>query len=120
MKYLFTAFAILAASTAFAGDGAKEKKVKKEKVRVVQVAPAPVAAPASAPASAPAQATPAAPKPSFMEQQIAAALANSSRPVGVTTYGAMAAAVAAGQNGGTEEQAMAAAEAASAGLPAGQ
>lgn len=112
MKYLFTAFAILAASTAFAGDGAKEKKVKKEKVRVVQVAPAPVAAAAPA--------TPAAPKPSFMEQQIAAALANSSRPVGVTTYGAMAAAVAAGQNGGTQEQAMAAAEAASAGLPAGQ
>jgi hypothetical protein len=118
MKYLFTAFAILAASTAFAGDGAKVKKVKKVKAPVVQVAPAPVAAPAPAPAAAPA--TPAAPKPSFMEQQIAAALANSSRPVGVTTYGAMAAAVAAGQNGGTEEQAMAAAEAASAGLPAGQ
>ena len=116
MKYLFTAFAILAASTAFAGDGAKVKKVKKVKAPVVQVAPAPVAAPAPAPAPA----TPAAPKPSFMEQQIAAALANSTRPVGVTTYGAMAAAVAAGQNGGTQEQAMAAAEAASAGLPAGQ
>jgi hypothetical protein len=114
MKYLFTAFAILAASTAFAGDGAKVKKVKKVKAPVVQVAPAPVAA------AAPASATPAAPKPSFMEQQIAAALANSTRPVGVTTYGAMAAAVAAGQNGGTEEQAMAAAEAASAGIPEGQ
>ena len=114
MKYLFTAFAILAASTAFAGDGAKVKKVKKVKAPVVQVAPAPVAA------AAPAPAAPSAPKPSFMEQQIAAALANSTRPVGVTTYGAMAAAMAAGQNGGTEEQAMAAAEAASAGLPAGQ
>lgn len=112
MKYLFTAFAILAASTAFAGGGAKVKKVKKVKAAVVQVAPAPVATPAPA--------TLAAPKPSFMEQQIAAALANSTRPVGVTTYGAMAAAVAAVQNGGTEEQAMAAAEAASAGLPAGQ
>lgn len=111
MKYLITAFAILAASSATAGDGAKSKKVKAPKVAVVQVAPAP--APVVTPAPA------AAPKPTFMEQQIAAALANQ-RPVGVTTYGAMAAAVAAGQNGGTAEQAMAAAEAASAGIPAGQ
>jgi hypothetical protein len=47
-----------------------------------------------------------------MEQQIAAALANKA-PIGVTTYGAMAAAVAAGQNGGDP---IAAAEAASAGF----
>lgn len=48
---------------------------------------------------------PATPAPSFMEQQIARALANT-RPVGVTTYGAAAAL----QSGGVE-----AAEAASAG-----
>lgn len=70
---------------------AKGKKPKPAPVAVQPVAPAPV--------------QPAAPAPSFMEQQIARALANT-RPVGVTTYGAAAAL----QSGGVE-----AAEAASAG-----
>lgn len=74
---------------------AKGKKSKPAPVVVQPVAPAPVA-----------------PAPSFMEQQIARALANT-RPVGVTTYGAMAAAVAAGQNGGDP---VAAAQAASQGF----
>lgn len=69
---------------------AAEAKGKKSK-------PAPVAVQPVAPAPAPA--------PSFMEQQIARAIANT-RPVGVTTYGAAAAL----QSGGVE-----AAEAASAG-----
>ncbi len=60
--------------------------------------PAPVVVQLVAPTPTPAQ-------PSFMEQQIARALANT-RPVGVTTYGAAAAL----QSGGVE-----AAEAASAG-----
>lgn len=83
---------------------AKSKKVKTVSTPVVTVTPAPVP-------TAPVAPTPA-PKSTFMEQQIAAALANKS-PVGVTTYGAMAAAVAAGQNGGDP---IAAAEAASAGF----
>ncbi len=60
-----------------------EAKGKKPKPTPVVVQPAPVA--------------PAAPQPSFMEQQIARALANT-RPVGVTTYGAAAAL----QSGGVE------------------
>ncbi len=64
---------------------AAEAKGKKPKPVVVQ--PAPVA-PTPAPV---------APAPSFMEQQIARALANT-RPVGVTTYGAAAAL----QSGGVE------------------
>lgn len=62
-----------------------EAKGKKPKPVVVQ----PVAPVAVAPAPAP--------QPSFMEQQIARALANQ-RPVGVTTYGAAAAL----QSGGVE------------------
>lgn len=118
MKHLITAFAILAASSAAAGDAKKPKKVKAPKVAVVQVAPAPAPAVTPAPAPAPSvtPAPTAAPKPSYMDQQIAKALANTA-PVGVTTYGAMAAAVAAGQNGGDP---VAAAQAASAGMPAGQ
>ncbi len=72
-----------------------EAKGKKSKpAPTVTIQPAPVA-PAPAPA----------PQPSFMDRQIAAALANT-RPVGVTTYGAAAAL----QSGGVE-----AAEAASQG-----
>lgn len=71
---------------------AAEAKGKKSKPAPVAVQPAPAPAP-----TAPAQ--------SFMDRQIAAALANT-RPVGVTTYGAAAAL----QSGGVE-----AAEAASAG-----
>jgi hypothetical protein len=56
---------------------AKGKKPKPAPVVVQPVAPAP------------------APQPSFMEQQIARALANT-RPVGVTTYGAAAALQAGG------------------------
>lgn len=59
---------------------AKGKKPKPAPVVVQPVAPAPVQ-----------------PAPSFMEQQIARALANT-RPVGVTTYGAAAAL----QSGGVE------------------
>ena len=73
-----------------------EAKGKKSKPAPVAVQTAPKPAPAPAP-TAPAQ--------SFMDRQIAAALANT-RPVGVTTYGAAAAL----QSGGVE-----AAEAASAG-----
>ena len=68
-----------------------EAKGKKSKPAPVAVQPAPKPAPA--------------PAPSFMDRQIAAALANT-RPVGVTTYGAAAAL----QSGGVE-----AAEAASQG-----
>ena len=71
-----------------------EAKGKKPKPAPVAVQPAPKPAPA-----------PTAPAQSFMDRQIAAALANT-RPVGVTTYGAAAAL----QSGGVE-----AAEAASAG-----
>lgn len=70
---------------------AKGKKPKPAPVVVQPVAPTPAPAPA---------------QPSFMEQQIARALANT-RPVGVTTYGAAAAL----QSGGVE-----AAEAASQGF----
>lgn len=100
---------------------AKGKKPKPAPVAVQPVAPAPASqtpkggdaiaqggnAVDSRPATSPgvtAGAAPA-PAPSFMEQQIARALANT-RPVGVTTYGAAAAL----QSGGVE-----AAEAASAG-----
>lgn len=82
---------------------AKGKKSKPAPVAVQPVAPVAVA-PAPAPA-------PAAPKTSYMDEQIAKALARTA-PVGVTTYGAMASAVAAGQAGGDP---VAAAEAASAG-----
>ena len=103
MKTLIT-FAIMAA-VAFASVSEAEAKGKKKSkpapTPVVTVTPAPAPAPTPAPA----------PKPSFMDEQIAKALANKA-PVGVTTYGAMAAAVAAGQNGGDP---VAAAEAASAG-----
>lgn len=61
---------------------AKGKKPKPAPVAVQPVAPAPA---------------PAAPAQSFMDRQIAAALANT-RPVGVTTYGAAAAL----QSGGVE------------------
>ncbi len=64
---------------------AKGKKSKPAPVPVVTTMPTPAPAPV-------------APKPSFMDQQIANALANSTRPVGVTTYGAAAAL----QSGGVE------------------
>jgi hypothetical protein len=63
-----------------------EAKGKKSKPAPVAVQPAPKPAPA-----------PTAPAQSFMDRQIAAALANT-RPVGVTTYGAAAAL----QSGGVE------------------
>jgi len=96
VKYLILIALILSPVVA----EAKGKKSKPAPAPVVTVQPAPVAV------------APVAPKPTFMEQQIAAALANKS-PVGVTTYGAMAAAVTAGQNGGDP---VAAAEAASGGF----
>ena len=84
-KFIALALITLMAATPAMAKGKKSK-------------PAPVAVqPAPKPAPAPAQ--------SFMDRQIAAALANT-RPVGVTTYGAAAAL----QSGGVE-----AAEAASAG-----
>ena len=95
MIRLFFAAFLIALSPAVAD--AKGKKSKPAPVAVTQPAPAPAPAPK--------------PAPSFMDRQIAAALANT-RPVGVTTYGAMASAVAAGQAGGDP---VAAAEAASAG-----
>jgi len=67
---------------------AAEAKGKKPKPAPVAVQPAPKPAPAPAPT---------APAPSFIDRQIAAALANT-RPVGVTTYGAAAAL----QSGGVE------------------
>lgn len=100
-KTILLACVALITVVSFAGDAeAKSKKTKtKSPVAVTQ----PVATPAPTPAPAP--------KSSFMDEQIAKALARTA-PTGVTTYGAMAAAVAAGQNGGDP---IAAAEAASAG-----
>lgn len=91
MKTLLIAALILTPLVACKAE-AKGKKPKPVPVAVQPVAPAPTPAPV-------------APAPSFMEQQIARALANT-RPVGVTTYGAAAAL----QSGGID-----AAEAASAG-----
>ena len=86
----FTALALITMMAATPAV-AKGKKSKPLPTPVVTVTPTPA---------------PVAPKPSFMDQQIANALANSTRPVGVTTYGAAAAL----QSGGID-----AAEAASAG-----
>jgi hypothetical protein len=66
-----------------------EAKGKKTKTKPAPVAVQPTPKPAPKPAPAPA--------PSFMDRQIAAALANT-RPAGVTTYGAAAAL----QSGGVE------------------
>lgn len=90
-KFIALALITLMAATPAMAKGKKKSKPTPAPVVQVQPAPAP---------------TPMAPKPSFMDQQIANALANSTRPVGVTTYGAAAAL----QSGGID-----AAEAASAG-----
>lgn len=90
-KFIALALITLMAATPAMAKGKKKSKPAPAPVVQVQPAPAP---------------TPVAPKPSFMDQQIANALANSTRPVGVTTYGAAAAL----QSGGID-----AAEAASAG-----
>lgn len=90
MMNKFTALALITMMAATPAV-AKGKKSKPLPTPVVTVTPTPA---------------PVAPKPSFMEQQIANALANT-RPVGVTTYGAAAAL----QSGGID-----AAEAASAGF----
>lgn len=90
-KFIALALITLMAATPAMAKGKKKSKPTPAPVVQVQPAPAP---------------TPVAPKPSFMDQQIANALANSTRPVGVTTYGAAAAL----QSGGID-----AAEAASAG-----
>lgn len=89
MMNKFTALALITMMAATPAV-AKGKKSKPLPTPVVTVKPTPA---------------PVAPKPTFMEQQIANALANT-RPVGVTTYGAAAAL----QSGGID-----AAEAASAG-----
>lgn len=91
MMNKFTALALITMMAATPAV-AKGKKSKPLPTPVVTVTPTPAPAPVV-------------PKPSFMDQQIANALANT-RPVGVTTYGAAAAL----QSGGVE-----AAEAASAG-----
>ncbi len=98
---------MLAVVVALTLPGAAMAKGKKSKP-IVTTAPVVTVTPAPAPAPAPTS--------NFIQQQIDRALANSARPVGVTTYGAMAAAVAVGNAGGTTEQAVAAAEAASAGF----
>lgn len=89
-KFIALALITLMAATPAMAKGKKKSKPTPAPVVQVQPAPAP---------------TPVVPKPSFMDQQIANALANT-RPVGVTTYGAAAAL----QSGGID-----AAEAASAG-----
>ncbi len=94
---------MLAVVVALTLPGAAMAKGKKSKP-IVTTTPVVTVTPAPAPTS------------NFIQQQIDRALANSARPVGVTTYGAMAAAVAVGNAGGTTEQAIAAAEAASAGF----
>jgi len=96
MMNKFIALALITMMAATPAMAKSKKKSKPTPAPVVQVQPAPTPAPA-----------PVAPKPSFMDQQIANALANSTRPVGVTTYGAAAAL----QSGGID-----AAEAASAGF----